>query len=229
MKTAPRAVCSACAPPDPACATAITNAEGYANFTFGATPVSGTHTFTAACVSPACVNQDTGKIDVKVDGLRPIPGSPFYTFIGQVIGRHTDNHYLTPQAEAVLKRIATSYQFERRFKVGGVAPPLLHLNDASLVWGGRFDVSGNWGSPHSGHRRGVVIDVRANDDTEANGAIPLSIFENFKKMALATDGVVAQVHCKVAPGREPPTCVSTIDGSQDSNRHFHILLLGVDQ
>ena len=225
----PKGGLTGCAPISNGVYDCITGGNGEAGFTFNATPVSGRHTISAACTNLICINDSNpnpATVDVKVAGLETITGSPFYAFIGQVTGRHTDNHYLTPQAEAVLKRMAVSYQFESRFRVGGVAPLPLHLNDASLVWGGRFDVGGSWGSPHDGHRRGVVIDVRANDKT---GAIPLPIFENFKRMALRTDGAEAQVHCTVAPGRAPPTCVSTIDGSQDSNRHFHILLLGVDQ
>lgn len=128
--------------------------------------------------------------------------------------------------------MAAAYQFERGFKIGGVVPLPLHLNDASLVWGGKFDVKGNWADPHAGHRRGVVIDVRANDDTAATGAIPLASFDNFTEMATTYDGAEAQVHCTSnktdGQNRQPPSCIGR-DGSQDSNRHMHILLLGVDQ
>ena len=199
--------------------------------TFTASEVSGTHTLTARC--DLCVNKtEQASVDVKVEGLKPISGSPFYVFVGAT-NEHSDNHYLTPEAEAVLKSMAVAYQFESRFKIDGVTPPPLHLNDASLVWGGRFDVKGNWSDPHAGHRRGVVIDVRANS---AEGAIPLVSFDNFKKTALDTDGAKAKVHCSkdrrdatVKHKRQPPACISQADGSQDNNRHFHILLLGVDQ
>jgi len=223
---------------DESCKTFITGgsgSNGVVTFTFDAPEASGTHTITATC--DRCSNSDSKEVDVKVAGLESIPASQFYTFIGDN-NNHSANHYLVSEAATVLWRMAVSYHMEAKYQQlktlrkwrrswAVYLPPLpLQVNDASLIWGGRFDTKGNWASPHGKHRRGVVIDVRANSNT---GAIPLASFANFKKMAASYDGAVAQVHCTVAPGREPPSCVSTIDGSQDSNRHMHILLLGVDE
>lgn len=204
--------------------------------TFASTDASGTHTITATC--DLCANKtETAKIDVKVDGLWPIPASQFYVFIGAT-DNHSGNHYLTPEAASVLWRMAASYQIEDKFwqlkqarKRGQYTytPSMLYVNDASLIWGGRFDTKGDWATPHAMHRRGVVIDVRANSNT---AAIPLSSFTNFKKMAASYGGADAQVHCTSnktdGQNRQPPSCIGR-DGSQDSNRHMHILLLGVDQ
>lgn len=214
-----------------------TGPDGRVSFTFGAPDVSGTHTFTATCISHACSGSKTGAIKVKVNGLVPIPASQFYTFIGAT-DNHSGNHYLTPEAATVLRRMAASYQIEDKFwqlkqarKRGQYTytPSMLYVNDASLIWGGRFDTKGNWATPHAMHRRGVVIDVRANSNT---GAIPLASFANFKKMAASYGGADAQVHCTSnktdGQNRQPPSCIGR-DGSQDSNRHMHILLLGVDQ
>lgn len=33
------------------------------------------------------------------------------------------------------------------------------LNDASLYWGGVYDIDGSWGAPHRGHREGREIDI----------------------------------------------------------------------
>lgn len=33
------------------------------------------------------------------------------------------------------------------------------LNDASLYWGGRYDIKGDWRAPHQGHREGREIDI----------------------------------------------------------------------
>lgn len=157
-----------------------TGPDGTVSFTFDAPEVSGTHTFTAQCDNPACANDPvTARIDVKVEGLETIPSSQFYTFIG-ANNNHSDNHYLTPQAEAVLRSMAVSYQFEQRFKLKGVTPPLLHLNDASLVWGGVFDLDADWDIPHEEHMRGTVIDIRANSLT---GAISPENFDSFIKLA----------------------------------------------
>jgi hypothetical protein len=215
--------CAAADVPDAYDCTTASN--GYAQFTFDAPEASGTHNFTATCVHPACTNSEPGHIDVKVDGLWPIPESDGWVLIQKPGAKHGNGHYLSTPAMQQLWLLAGNYNLN--FPNNSH----LYLNDASLIWGGRFDKNGDWASPHDGHRRGVVIDVRANDDTGATGAIPLSSFQSFITMA-AKHSTEAQVHCtsNKADGqnRHPPTCTGA-DGSQDTNRHFHILLLGVDQ
>lgn len=213
-----------------------TNGSGIFEFTFGAEEASGTHTLTAKCDS-GCQAPATATVNVKVDGLEQIPdGASFYTFIGDT-AEHDMNHYLTPDAATNILYIAASYRAEVKFwkRLKGKKPiPRLpmRLNDASLIWGGLFDIKGKWKPAHEGHRKGIEIDVKANDDTGATGAIPLSSFDDFKKMALRYYGADAQVHCTSnrtdGQNRKPPACIGK-DGSQDSNRHFHILLLGDDQ
>jgi len=212
-----------------------TDGSGIFSFTFGAEEVSGEHKLTATCTG-CTAPAESASIAVKVDGLEQIPNASFYTFIGST-DKHDKNHYLTSDAATNMLYVAASYHAEVKYwkkpKGKQPIPPLpLQLNDASLIWGGLFDIKGNWTTPHVGHRKGVVIDVRANDDTGATGAIPLSSFDNFKKMALSYYGADAQVHCTSnktdGQNRKPPTCVGK-DGSQDPNRHFHILLLGDDQ
>jgi hypothetical protein len=205
---------------------------GYAGFTFNAPDVSGSQTITATCISTACSGSRTSNIDVKVEGLEPIPDSQFYTLTEpdgrggiKVIGdngNHLGNHYLTPEAASTLWRLAATYYFKYR---QDSSVPLLHLNDASLVWGGKFDIKGNWVGDHKGHKRGTVIDIRAN---ALPTAIPENRFTDFEKLTRATklaDGVtsaIAQLHCST--GFDPATnCVG------DNNRHYHVILLGVDQ
>ncbi|MHB9118371.1 MAG: hypothetical protein ACYC2R_08850 [Burkholderiales bacterium] len=194
------------------CVMATTDGDGKAYFTFTAPQPSGTHTFTATCTSQGCSSQATGKIDVKVAGLVAIPASSFYTLTetdGTVIGatnRHTDNHYLTKEAANNLWRMAVSYQVEQPFRLQSAAPPLLHLNDASLVWGGKFDIAGHWTSgSHAEHRRGTVIDIRANSNA---GAIAAGNFKKFIALA-AFYGTHAKIH---NPG--------------EISQHFHVRLLG---
>jgi hypothetical protein len=200
-----------------------TSSNGSAQFTFNAPQASGIHSFTATCVNPACTNSASGNIDVKVGGLATIPASQFYTFVGGEADKpHHDNHYLTSEAASVLWRLAGTYYFKYR---QDTSVPLLQLNDASLILGGLFDVKGNWAKPHAGHRKGSVIDIRAN---ALPTAIPESLFTDFEKLAKDTilaDGVTsakAQLHCST--GFDPATnCVG------DDNRHYHVILLGVDQ
>jgi hypothetical protein len=65
-------------------------------------------------------------------------------------------------------------------RVGVANPVLMHLNDASLKWGGKFDIKGKWAGKHNEHRHGTVIDIRANS---ASGAIPPELTMSFKKIA----------------------------------------------
>jgi len=181
-----------------------TQQDGRATVTFNAPIVSGTHTITAECVSPTCTGTASGNINVKVPGLEPMPASQFYTFVGAT-DKHSDNHYLTTGAASVLWSMAVSYQFEQRFKLRGITPPSLNLNDASLVWGGIFDIDGDWDTPHNEHRRGTVIDIRANSNT---GAIDPANFDSFMRLAYLY-GANAKIH-----------------NAGETTQHFHVRLLG---
>jgi hypothetical protein len=148
-------------------------------FNFNAPEASGTHTISATC--DGCTNTATKPVDVKVDGLKPIPPSGLYALyetdgsvIGAVKSRHESNHYLTPTAANKLLVIAINYHH--------LYPkdPVLHINDASLMWGGKFDIYGTWKGKHAEHQRGTVVDIRANTRT---GAIPSTNFVNFEKFA----------------------------------------------
>jgi hypothetical protein len=176
--------------------------NGVVKFKFKAPEASGKYTITATC--DGCTNNpQTIPVDVKVAGLETIPASLFYSLnetggsnvvIGAVLGNHTDNHYLKPEAAVVLWRIAAAFRFEKRFRY--IDPQtnnqlVLHLNDASLKEGGVFDICAipdqcrdlgviAWAAPHEEHRRGSVVDVRANSKP---GAI-LGIFTlKFKQLA----------------------------------------------
>ena len=102
-----------------------------------------------------------------------------------------------------------------------VPPQPLGFNDASLIWGGKFDLSGKWSGSHYEHGRGTVIDIRAN---EAVGAVQEPLFTSFEKLA-AMQNIKAALECtsnKIdGQGRVPPSCVGK-DGSPDQNRHYHL-------
>lgn len=194
---------------DSTCWTGTTDGGGVVTFNCNPTDASGTHTITASC--DKCSNSDSKSVDVKVDGLEPIPASQFYAFIGAT-DKHADNHYLTLAAAEVLWRIAASYQIEQQFKLTNPAtnlptanPPVLQVNDASLKWGGVYDLSGKWNPPHHEHRRGTVVDIRANGLVTA---IPDANFEDFQSLA---DDFGADAYLE-----EPPDI---------NRRHFHLRLL----
>lgn len=201
-----------------------TQQDGRATVTFNAPIVSGTHTITATCVSPACTSPASGNINVKVPGLEQIPSeSTIYALIGGETDKpHHDNHFLTNNAFNQLIVLAINYHH--------LYPkdPVLHLNDASLVWGGKFDIKGNWVGEHKAHKRGSVIDIRANT---ASGNIPERLFTDFKELAAMTKtklagrvtSAKAEVHCSRGRDYSVDKCIG------DDNRHFHVILLGVDQ
>ena len=213
-------------PSDSKCWEKKTDGNGAAAFNFNAPEASGTHTITASC--EGCSNTATKTVDVKINGLNPIPALPFYALneangnvIGAKTGWHTDNHNLTPAAAAVLTKIAVNYHFNPKFHLRNpitnrvTLPPVLHLNDASLPWGGVYDICARpnactdtgvvaWHKPHAEHRRGTVIDVRANG---ADGSIPASNMEAFKRYLRRTK--LPFLHESIGT----------------SNEHFHIRLM----
>lgn len=85
---------------------------------------------------------------------------------------HPANHYLNGDTLGKLMDLARLYK-----QVYFPFDPVLRLNDASLERGGLFDLGALWAPPHHEHRRGVVIDVRANGSATA---IPQRNFEDFQ-------------------------------------------------
>ena len=98
--------------------------------------------------------------------------------------------------------------------------PRLTLNDASLQWGGKFDIPGTWETNpnvHAEHRIGDNIDVRAN---AAPGAVPSAIrakvFRWFRNESTVEDNIPPEfVIESVNPLRE---------GIGKTNEHFHLRL-----
>ena len=86
---------------------------------------------------------------------------------------------MTSAAQQKLWLLAKDF-YEFQLRNGVAKPTLLHLNDASLQWGGLFDKDGDWDTPHDEHRRGTVVDIRANSSP---GAIPPALFKSFIKIA----------------------------------------------
>jgi hypothetical protein len=193
-----------------------TLADGYAYFTYFAPIVSGTYAITTACTSVTCNNYSQSTVvDVKVAGLSQIPASSLYALteadgsvIGAKAGRHTDNHNMTPAAADALWRLAARYRFESKFQQGaGTTPRILFLNDASLPWGGVYDIITVWQPPHLEHRRGTVVDVRANGTA---GAMPNGSIKNRFEDMLKKEQGISYLH------ENPGT----------TNEHFHIRLQG---
>lgn len=231
------ALCDPNAVQPQACITGTTDDKGQFSFTFTSTEVSGEHAVIATC--DVCGgNQDQANVTVKVAGLVSLPAnSTDYVLVGRTT-THSDNHYLTASAKIVAEQLAR--QYHKRFPTA----PLLHFNDASLKEGGAFDIctgqettggcatatyhgyvplcqlqpngsySCAWSRPHAEHRRGSVIDVRANNIVPGAGNYATSIPSRNEKIFL-------DLAMKLQIGTGKPHSPTS------SNRHWHIRLLGV--
>ena len=205
-------------PSDAPCWSNPTNGNGMVAFSFNAPAASGTHTITASC--DRCTNGSAPKtVNVKVAGLQTIPASRRYALqdsagrvIGAISGKHSDNHYLTATAIGKLQDLANIYT-----KINPGAK--LYLNDASLVWGGLFDVGSRpWSPPHSAHRRGTELDIRAQNSGPNNeGAVPAALFDKLSKGA-KKKGIKAALHCT---DKGVPIIGAPCYGIPN-NRHFHV-------
>jgi hypothetical protein len=144
--------------------SATTDANGDVKFTFKPPEIAGIHTLKASCIS--CANQlATKDIQVKVPDLLPISPNPPQNADGSFVyaltsvdkthqgnGRyHHNQYYLTTLSRQNLRSMIDAFAIEGW---GTVA-----LNDASLLWGGRYDITANWSAPHAGHREGREIDI----------------------------------------------------------------------
>jgi len=223
-----------CTSDEPCHTVTLGAGTGSTSVRFDAPVVSGTHTFTAQC--DKCQGDATATLEVKVEGLEAILDSVYYALTedgtSDVIGatvHHVDNHYLTTDSAFKLWKIAAEFA-NHQIRQGITEPTILHLNDASLKWGGRFDIYGGWSPPHSEHMRGTEIDVRAN--WNGIGAIPFEYFEDFKKLAGEQKAkfILECTKDKKATKKEnrhnrvEPSCISQRDKSQDDFRHFHLRL-----
>ena len=146
-------------------ASGVTDANGEIKLTFKASEVAGSHNITATCDS--CSNKTVDKkVDVRVPDLAPISPNPSqnadgsyqYAFtavdpghVGTSGGRQRGEYYLTAEAAKNLDVLISNFAEEGWGIVG--------LNDASLNWGGLYDLKNNWNKPHSEHRLGEEIDI----------------------------------------------------------------------
>ncbi len=170
-------------------------------FSFGAPAPAGTHTVTAKCTDDSCGAAE-GNVKVWVS-LQPLLTDPNYVLIKPNADQnHPSNHHVTGTTQQKISGLAADYH--KRFPID----PLLHLNDASLVWGGLFDLAANWsGQPygHSTHRKGTDIDVQAHEFYhDPKKSIPSYNYVDFMRIA-SKHGCNAQIH-----------------SGATQNEHFHL-------
>ena len=141
----------------------VTDDNGEIKVTFQADQVAGTHVVAAVCDS--CANKSVTKnVDVKVPDLVSLQPDSGYTLEGNTsaIGvNHKGNHYFTVAARDNLRGLI------EHFNSFGWQP--VGINDASLVWGGKFDSKGFWTTGfHDEHRIGEEVDIGFITGTNAS-------------------------------------------------------------
>jgi hypothetical protein len=185
----------------------MTNSQGQFKFTYTAPEVAGSYIMSATCTG--CVTTATRGFSVRVPGLVPMPNSPNYVLIGST-ATHRSNHYLQSDA------LRTADKLAERWKLLYPQSPLLHYNDASLHLGGVFDFSTSkvWRPPHSEHRRGVALDVRARRDSTS---IPVSLYAAFQDMVKDIFGSDPHYEARV----------TSASGVILKEEHYHLRLPGV--
>lgn len=136
---------------------ATTGKDGCVSLQYRPSHISG-----MVAVRAAGAGQTVTKyLAVMVPGLAPLQDGLHYGRIGSR-PTHPDNHWGTPGTVLGLKLIADDYSF--RYYGPDPIPETrkLRYNDLSLIWGGKFDLAGNWSTRggHVEHREGINADVR---------------------------------------------------------------------
>jgi hypothetical protein len=206
---------------DETCRALTTDANGVVGFDFLAPEAAGTHTITVTC--DKCSNSVSKNVDVKVEGLTEIPSSIFFEKISpNADTNHPNAGFLSSEAIARLRDIGLQYSAMGLIEFGAIVPPL-QINDASLKWGGVLDCfltcsnSKEWGPSHEEHRKGTVVDIRANGGT---GSIP-----NSKKMTSKFSLLVNRLILAKYPASNKYIKIAGLHG-KGNFRHFHVRLLG---
>ena len=196
---------------------------GTGYFWFKPPIASGDHTLSMTCdavaMAPNTCSNATGpdKVWVGIKDLLPLYESRDYDLIGWT-EIHPSNHYLNVEATVQVWDLARDYL--ALFPTGWP----LQLNDASLERGGVFDIyykpkkvngttvsretNGWYTPPHTFHRRGTVIDIRANGEETA---IPRRNQDAFRTLMTAL---------QITWGEE---------SLNQPNGHFHVRLTGVEE
>lgn len=186
---------------------AVTNAAGELVVKFSAPKAAGIHTIKATCSS--CSNKEVSKeIQVKVPGLIELgadTAKPARFVLVGATANHNSNHWFMPASTVSLGRIVEAMQKSGWGTVG--------VNDGSLVWGGLFDVAGDWQEKPNGHQ-----EHRVGTEVDLSFFRPNPISEDQKKRTYS------ELCKKDAVTLDVQTLWHKDDGSRYP--HFHVYLDG---
>jgi hypothetical protein len=186
--------------------TGVTDANGQVKFKFIATEFAGEHVVTATCDS--CSNKTADEVvTVLVPNLVQLGAdyqSPArYILIGDT-PKHPLNHFFTSEAKDALMGMMRLFKSADWGVVG--------VNDASLKWGGRFDIAGAWNGSHHEHLEGKEVDLSFVRPAGISSVLRQKVYDD----ANEAEGVsLPQIlwHLKDNP-------------KTGSKAHFHVYLLG---
>jgi len=113
---------------------------------------------------------DTVNLQVKVPGLIEFGTGDYWTLTGFTSNQgknHLSNHWCTQKMKDSLSAALKDFYDWSGSEEGGDQYIKLGVNDMSLLWGGLFDISGNWNidhPSHSFHRVGLSVDINNTAD-----------------------------------------------------------------
>ena len=146
--------------------------------TVGKVTDNGDGTYTATYTAPNVAAEDiivakvskgtqskqakSAKITAQVSGLVKFSTTAPHSLIGGTAAHHgppkntpDNNHFATTTTNTKMTKLLALYKSKH---ASGI-----YVNDMSLPKGGRFDISGQWSSPHLSHRRGIDVDMHTMD------------------------------------------------------------------
>lgn len=143
----------------------VTDSNGEIKLRFIADQPAGLHAIVADCAPAGCNAPAKQIIKVKVPDLIHIPPDTEtperYILVGNVgdasnnykTFQHNLTHYLTEQSWVNFKILINTFIDLEWGQIG--------VNDASLEWGGLFDIEGKWTTSggHAEHRDGKQVDI----------------------------------------------------------------------
>lgn len=180
----------------------VTDVNGNFSFDYVAPVASGDMTLYNYFTDVGLYQETT--IHVQVSGLQQLPlTGPGYRFLRT--RDHADYHNWATLAfnQKFLDAVSRFRSAPR-----AATPPDLVLTGVSLVQGGLFDVTGQWGAPLTNHRLGSALDIAVGNLSDQDRIL-------LRQALLDAFGCATDADCFPVPGQRP--------ADQTSN-HWHVAL-----
>jgi hypothetical protein len=104
-----------------------------------------------------------------------------YALIGTQSGLHPGSHFGTPFVVLSMQSIASQYAPSHR---------TIGINDMSLIYGGVFDINGDWvENNHAAHRKGLSVDVQYRVNGSEYSVLDLASFTAIVNAHSGTVGI----------------------------------------